>query len=207
MRKSVTALAMCSALALSVAPAFAQSAGDWTLGLGVHTVEPKSDNGSLASGTLDLDVGNSVRPTITFEYFIRDNLGIEVLGALPFEHNLNIDGLGKIGSTKHLPPTVSLQYHFNSGQKFSPFVGAGINYTTFFDEDAKGALSGSKLSLSDSWGLALHAGIDYQLNDRGALRTDIRWIDIDSDVRLDGTKIGTAKIDPVVFGVAYVMKF
>jgi len=199
--------ALAAAAVAATTPALAQSKGDWTLGVGVHQVNPKSDNGKLAGGTLAVDVGSDVKPTITGEYFIADNLGIEVLAALPFKHDIDIDGLGRVGTTKHLPPVVSIQYHFNSKGKVSPFVGAGINYTTFFSEETTGALAGSKLKLEDSWGLAAHAGIDCAISKHGALRVDVRWIDIDSGVKLDGQKIGTVNIDPLVYGVAYVHRF
>lgn len=206
--KKTSVFAATVALALALPSlASAQDAGTMSLGFGLGGVMPKSDNGSILSGTTDLDIGDNVRPTITFEYFIRDNLGIEVLGAWPFEHDIKADGLGKIGSTKHLPPVVSLQYHFDTNSAFAPFVGAGINYTAFFDETAKGAIAGSDLNLTDSWGVALHAGFDYKLSERSALRTDVRWIDINSDVYLNGSKIGEAEIDPWVFGVSYVMSF
>jgi outer membrane protein len=188
------------------APAFAQQAGDWTFGVGVHQVNPKSDNGSVVGGTLDVEVGSNVRPTITAEYFVRDNLGIEVLAAWPFEHDISIKGVGQVGSTKHLPPTVSLQYHFGEG-KVKPFVGAGINYTLFMSEDTEGALAGSDLELDDSFGLALHAGIDFKVGEKGAIRIDARWIDIDTDAKLDGVDIGTVNIDPLVYGAAYVFQF
>ncbi|WP_313141634.1 OmpW family outer membrane protein [Stenotrophomonas sp.] len=198
---------LAAAVSLAAAPAMAQSKGDWTVSAGVHQVAPKSNNGSLAGGTLKVDVDSDIKPTITGEYFIADNLGIEVLAALPFKHDININGLGRVGSTKHLPPVVSLQYHFNSKGKVSPFVGAGLNYTTFFSEDTTGALAASKLKLEDSWGLAAHAGIDFGIGEKGALRVDLRWIDIDSKVKLDGEKIGTVNIDPLAYGVSYVFKF
>ncbi len=201
---------MLSALVLAVsaaAPAMAQSKGDWTIGAGVHQVAPKSNNGSLAGGTLAVDVGNDVKPTITGEYFIADNLGIEVLAALPFKHDINIAGLGRVGSTKHLPPVVSLQYHFNSAGKVSPFIGAGLNYTTFFSESTGGALAGSKLKLDDSFGLAAHVGLDFKISPKAAIRVDARWADIDTDVRLDGAKLGTVNIDPLVYGASYVVRF
>ena len=209
MRKTSPLLlsSLAAALALAAAPAMAQSKGDWTIGAGVHQVAPKSNNGSLAGGTLKVDVDNDIKPTITGEYFIADNLGIELLAALPFKHDINIDGLGRVGSTKHLPPVVSLQYHFNSKGKVSPFLGAGLNYTTFFSEETGGALAGSRLKLEDSWGLAAHAGLDFAVGEKGALRVDVRWIDIDSDVKLDGAKLGTVKIDPLAYGMAYVFKF
>ena len=207
MQKTLITSALALALGAAAMPALAQSAGDWTLGVGVHAVDPKSDNGSLVDGALKVDVDTDVKPTLTFEYFVRDNLGIEVIAAWPFEHDIAIDGLGTVGSTKQLPPTVSLQYHFNSKGKVSPFIGAGVNYTTFFSEDTRGALEGSKLKLDDSWGLAAHAGVDFAVGERSAIRVDARWIDIDTDVKLDGADIGTVNIDPIVYGAAYVMKF
>ncbi|MFP3648164.1 OmpW/AlkL family protein, partial [Paraburkholderia sp. SIMBA_054] len=86
--------ALAAVAAATSVPALAQSKGDWTLGVGVHQVNPKSDNGRLVGGTLALDVDSDTKPTITGEYFVADNLGIEVLGALPFKHDVNIDGLG-----------------------------------------------------------------------------------------------------------------
>jgi len=197
---------LAAALVLAASPAMAQSKGDWTVAAGVHQVAPKSSNGTLAGG-LQVDVDSDIKPTITGEYFIADNLGIELLAALPFKHDININGLGRVGSTKHLPPVVSLQYHFNSTGKVSPFVGAGLNYTTFFSEETGGALAGSTLKLDDSWGLAAHAGLDFAIGNNGALRIDVRWIDIDSDVKLNGEKLGTVNIDPLAYGVAYVFKF
>ena len=209
-----TSVLLLAALSASLAlPAAAQSRGDWTLGVGVHNVDPKSDNGRLDATALGLgvlpptEVGSSARPTITAEYFVRDNLGIEVLAALPFHHDIDIRGVGRVGSAKQLPPVVSLQYHFANGSKVTPFVGIGVNYTTFFSEDTTGALAGTGLSLDDSWGLAAHAGIDFAVGARSAIRLDARWIDIDTDVKVDGAKLGTANIDPLVYGVAYVVKF
>ncbi len=207
MRKTPLMLSALVLAASAAAPAMAQSKGDWTVGAGVHQVAPKSDNGSLAAGTLAVDVGNDVKPTITGEYFIADNLGIEVLAALPFKHDINIVGLGRVGSTKHLPPVVSLQYHFNSAGKVSPFIGAGLNYTTFFSESTGGALAGSKLKLDDSLGLAAHVGLDFNISPKAAIRVDARWADIDTDVRLDGAKLGTVNIDPRVYGASYVVRF
>ena len=206
-RKTLPLLALALAGVLAAPAALAQSAGDWTVAIGAHQVNPDSDNGALAGGTLPLDIGSSTRPTIAFEYFLRDNLGLEVLAALPFQHDINIDGLGRVGSTKHLPPTISLQYHFNSAGKVSPLLGVGLNYTTFFSEDTRGALEGTRLELDDSFGLAAHAGVDFKVGEKGAIRVDVRWMDIDSDVKLDGAALGTAEIDPLVYGAAYVMRF
>jgi outer membrane protein len=200
-RKGLICGAVSLILATAAVPAFAQSAGKWTLGVGLHQVNPKSD-----SGVDGLDVGSDMRPTITGEYFVADNLGIEVLAALPFQHDIDIKGAGTVATAKQLPPTVSLQYHFNGGGTVSPFVGVGLNYTTFFDESTKGALAGSTLKLDDSWGLAAHAGLDFAVGN-GAVRVDVRWIDIDSDASVNGAKLGKVNIDPLVYGTAYVFKF
>ena len=202
-------IALAAVLALAATPALAQSAGSWTVGIGAHNVAPKSDNGTLTAtplGNLTMDVGSNVRPTITGEYFLQDNLGIEVLAALPFQHDINVAGVGKVGSTKHLPPTVSLQYHFGQG-KLKPFVGVGVNYTRFFSTKAEGAIAGANLDLSDSWGLAAHLGVDFKVGEKGAIRLDYRKVDIDTRVKLNGANLGTkntVNIDPSVYGIAYV---
>jgi outer membrane protein len=205
-RKTLPFLVLAVACAFAPA-AFAQSAGDWSLAVGAHRVDPDADNGALAGGTLPLDIGADTRPTIAVEYFLKDNLGLEVLAALPFEHDIAIAGLGRVGSTKHLPPTVSLQYHFNAAGRVSPFLGAGVNYTAFFEEKTAGALDGARLSLDDSWGLAAHAGLDFRVGAQDAIRVDVRWIDIDTDVTVDGESLGSARIDPLVYGAAYVRRF
>lgn len=214
MRKTPALLlsGLAAAMTLAAAPVMAQSKGDWTLGVGVHAVDPKSDAGdldgsALGLGALPTKVDSDVKPTVTAEYFVADNLGIEVLAALPFKHDVSIDGVGKVGQTKQLPPVVSLQYHFANGSKVTPFVGLGVNYTKFFSTDAKGALEGTRLKLEDSWGLAAHAGLDFAVSEKGALRVDLRWADIDTRVKVDGNALGTASIDPLVYGVAYVFKF
>ncbi len=211
MRKKLLSSLLIAACSCAL-PALAQSKGEWTLGVGVHQVNPTSDNGALDGaalglGRLPVNVNSDVKPTITAEYFIADNLGIEVLAALPFKHEVSIEGVGTVGETKHLPPVVSLQYHFNSAGKVSPFVGAGINYTTFFGEETRGALTGTRLKLEDSWGLAMHAGLDFKVGKRGALRIDLRWADIDTKVEVNGARLGSTHIDPLVYGAAYVMKF
>lgn len=195
-----------AALALLATPVLAQSQGEWTLGLGLANVNPKSDNGTLAGGAVPVEIGDNTRPSITLEYFVRDNLGIELLGALPFRHSIESNGT-EIGTVKHLPPVVSVQYHFDATPEFKPFVGLGVNFTGFYDAEARGPLAGNDLRVKNSWGLAAHLGADYWINDRAAVRADVRWIDINADVTLNGVDIGEVEVDPVVVGVSYVMKF
>ncbi|AUQ50564.1 outer membrane protein [Phaeobacter inhibens] len=200
MTRMVSALALSATLAALAGPALAQSQGDWTLGVGIANVNPKSDNGTVAGAAAT--IGDDTALTFTAEYFIRDNIGIELLAASPFEHDISLNG-AYTATTKHLPPTLSVNYHFPTQTKFKPFVGVGINYTTFFEESSPAGV----ISLDDSVGLALNLGADWQISDRGALRVNVRYMDIETDVTLNGTKIGTAEIDPVTVGFGYVHRF
>ncbi|WP_127112445.1 OmpW/AlkL family protein [Shimia sediminis] len=200
MRRYTSALALTAALAALSAPALAQSQGDWTVGVGVANVNPKSNNGTLAGGKAT--ISDDTQLSLTVEYFIRDNIGIELLAATPFSHDISING-AFAGETKQLPPTLSLNYHFATASKWKPYVGLGLNYTTFFEE--KSPLG--TLRLKDSWGVAAQVGLDYQVSDNGALRVNARWMDIDTKAYLDGAYIGKAEIDPVVLGVSYVHRF
>ena len=193
-------IAVLTLTCLCATSASAQSQGDFTLGFGLASVIPDSSNGTLAGGSAD--IGNSVRPTITAEYFIRDNLGIELLASTPFEHDISING-AFAGSTRQLPPTISLNYHFPTQSAFKPYVGVGINYTTFFEEESALGV----LELDDSFGVSVQVGLVYELANGSALRANVRWFDIDSDASLNGADIGTAEIDPIAVNFAYVLKF
>lgn len=199
------AIALTAAL-LPLSPAAAHEAGDVIVRLGGHNVAPDSDNGHLANGALAVDVDDSVRPSVMIEYMINRNLGLEVLAALPFEHDITLNG-AHAGKTRHLPPTVSLQWHFNPTGKLQPYLGAGLNYTTFFSEKAAGPIAGTELKLDDSWGIALHAGFDVLRGEKWLWGVDVRWIDIDTDVSVDGAAVGTANIDPIVYGVYLGYRF
>ncbi|HKL65845.1 MAG TPA: OmpW family outer membrane protein [Roseovarius sp.] len=197
--KNISALTLTALMSTVAAPALAQSQGDFTLGLGVGWIEPDSAS-NTAAGRVGAD--GALSPTVTVEYFVADNLGIELLASWPFEHDISVNG-AEVAKTKHLPPTLSLQYHFTNKSGITPFVGAGINYTYFFDEK----INGARLSLDDSWGLALHAGVDVAMNEKSAFRFDVRYIDIETDAKVNGAPIGTVKIDPWVINAAYVFKF
>lgn len=197
-------------LALAATPAAnAYEAGDWLVKAGLSLVKPKSDNGDVLNGAASLDVNNSTRPSVSVTYMATPNIGVELLAAVPFRHDIALHGAveGEAGSTKHLPPTLSLQYHFNKIGTFQPYVGVGVNYTAMSSTRASGALAGNKLDMSNSWGLAAQVGTHVQLNDRWFLNADVRYVNIRSDVSLNGTKIGEAKIDPWIFTVGVGYRF
>lgn len=189
-----------------VAPSLWAADGNWRFTVGAHNVDPTSDNGTLAGGALDLTIGNSWRPTITGEYMFNDNLGLEVLAALPFKHDIKLNG-ADAGDVTHLPPTVSLQYHFNAGEKVSPYLGLGLNFTWIYDENSDGPIDGTDLSLDNSFGLAAHAGIDFAMQNDWFFGVDARWMDIDADVSVNGADVGTANIDPLVYGFYFGKRF
>lgn len=194
------ALALVAATAATTA--VAAPAGTWTIGAGAAYVDPNSDESSLLNGAAKVTADEDVRPSITFEYFPVKNVGIELLAAHPFKHDIMV-GDTKVGSTRLLPPTLSLQYHFDQGQKVVPFIGAGVNYTAFFDE----RLYGSDLELDDSWGAAGHVGVDFKFTERDALRLDARYIDLKTDAKIGGVEAGEVDLSPWVYGVSFVKSF
>jgi len=181
--------------------ALAADAGDWTVRAGPYLVAPKSDNSDIVS----VDDGVSLGFTVSYQF--TDRWAFEVLAAAPFSHDINLVGGGKVAEIKHLPPTFSLQYHWSNETAFSPYVGFGLNYTTFFDESTEGALAGSDLSLDDSFGYAAQLGANVELNERWAINVDLRWITIDTDATLDGVDVGDVEVDPFVGGISLGYRF
>lgn len=187
--------------ATAALPAQAQEVADWLWRVGVHQVVPKSSNHDLVN--VDAAAGLTFNGT----YLFAPHWGVELLAALPFQHDVNLNGGGKVAAVKHLPPTISLQYHFNPGARVRPYVGAGLNYTLFFDERTTGALAGADLELDASFGLAAQFGLDVALGDAWLVNLDARWFDIDSDAKVNGVNIGTVEIDPYAFGVSVGRRF
>ena len=204
-------LVLAAATALTMTSAFAVPAGTWTVAAGAHYVDPKSDNGTLNNG-LSVDVDGDVRPTISGEYFIADNVGVELLAAIPFHHDITLtdaNGNEVDAKTQHLPPTLSVQYHFdgyNMPMNLKPFVGVGVNYTTFFKERVYLG-NGNDLELDDSVGVAGHIGLDIPYAPTESFRIDARYMDIKTDASLNGSDLGEVDISPWVYGVAFVKQF
>lgn len=179
-----------------------REAGDWLVRVGVGHVDPKSDNGDVVS----VDAGTAVVFNAT--YMVNPVFGIELLAATPFSHDIELAADGTtVGETKHLPPTLSAQYHIPTQGSFNPYVGIGLNYTLFFDEETSGPLAGTDLDLDASFGLAAQLGFDYQLSDTLYLNLDVRWIDIDTDAELDGVALETVEIDPLVYSLTVGWQF
>ena len=190
-----TAVLVGTALSMGFAgTAVAFEPGDWLVRVGASYVSPASGNSDIVSVESDTSV------TFNFSYMMTDVWALELLAAVPFKHDIELLNGTKVGSTKQLPPTLSIQYHFMPTEKFQPYLGVGINYTNFYSENTTGDLEGVDLNLGDSWGLAGQAGFDVLINDNWFFNLDIRYIDIDTKASLDGVSIGNVEIDPWIFG-------
>ena len=212
-----------SLLALAIASPIAQAhqAGDIIVRAGAITVDPHEDSSNVKIGgvkaagtaaTLDSDT----QLGLNFAYMLTDQLGVELLAATPFSHDIGTKGLGglKLGSVKHLPPTLSLVYYpLDSKSAFQPYVGAGINYTWFFDTELTSEAEDkgfSGLDLDDSWGFAAQVGMDYMLTDNVMLNAQVRYIDIDTQgsTTFGGREVEVdVDVDPFVYMVGLGYKF
>ncbi|MEQ4509954.1 outer membrane protein OmpW [Dickeya zeae] len=202
-------------LAAAMVPALAQAhqAGDIIVRAGTATVRPNagSDN-VLGLGSFNVD--NNTQLGLTFGYMATDNIGVELLAATPFQHKVGVGGVGQIAEVKHLPPTLMAQYYFGqSTDKLRPYLGLGLNYTTFFDEkfNQTGKDAGlTDLNLKSSWGVAAQAGLDYNLNKNWLLNMSVWWMDIDTTVKFKAAgqdqSIKT-RLDPWVFMFGFGYKF
>jgi outer membrane protein len=189
--------------AVCASGANAAEAGDWLVRVGASVVAPESDNGTLRLGALELpdskiDVDDGTSFTFTVSYFFTRNVAVELLAAYPFTHDFELSNLGIDGETDHLPPTLSLQYHFHVNDTFKPYVGAGVNWTLFSDEKVDAPVS---VNIDDSVGLAAQVGVDIALGQGWLLNFDVRYINIEGDVEVAGVDVGTVDINPFVYGI------
>jgi outer membrane protein len=185
-------------LALGSAPGFAQNAGEFLVRGGVGYVSPNDKSGDL-SGVPGgkVDVMSATNAALTVTYLLTDRVGVELVGALPFKHDIKgagtLAGAGKLASTRQLPPTVLLQYYFNPQGGVRPYLGAGLNYTTFFNEKTTGAIAGNSIDLTDSWGLAAEAGADIDLGGNWFANLAVWYMNIDTKATIGGG-VGTVKV-------------
>jgi outer membrane protein len=234
MKKSLLVLAIAAAFA----PVLAQAeAGDWVVRARAVNVSPNEDselgktvNAATGATTMspgaELAVDNNWIPEVDISYYITKNIAAELILALGTRHDVDVKGdalatVGNqnLGSVNLLPPTLTLQWHFNPDQMVDPYVGAGINYTYMLDKKlsfSSGPLAGNDIKIeSDSWGYALQAGVDVNLKDGWLINADVKYVTIDTDVKARlgvgntgaWTKIDDLDINPWVFGLGIGKKF
>lgn len=230
MRKSVFAASLL-ALAVAAPAAYAHQAGDIIVRAGAVTVQTKENTSSVKvdrgnvmglnnlGGKATLD--NDTQLGLNFAYMVTDHWGVELLAATPFKHDVAIKGTvggaadGKLGSLKHLPPTLSaVFYPLDAGNKFQPYAGLGLNYTWFFDEKVSSAAKAggfNNFRVQNSWGWAAQLGADYMLTDNLMLNGQVRYIDIKTNAYVNVGNDARAKVkvnvEPLVYMVGLGYKF
>ena len=221
------------ALALVAPVAHAHEAGDILVRAGAITVNPKADSGHvkvdqgpLAGTNLGgkATMSSDTQLGLNFAYMITDHVGIELLAATPFEHDVKIKNTalgaanGKLGTLKHLPPTLSVVYYpLDHKSAFQPYVGAGINYTWIYDEHVGSRATAEgfdNFRASNSWGVAWQIGADYMLTDNIMINAQARYIDIDTHAYVNNSAVGdgtrakvNVDVDPFVYMVGLGYKF
>lgn len=222
MKKSLLAITL---LSLSL-PSLANQAGDILIRGGLTSVNPDSEKSAVllsgADSTMSLSVDDNAQLGLNFVYFFDNNWAVELLAATPFTHDvtihdpnavLGVDG-AKLAEVTHLPPTLSALYYLDTGTAIKPYVGVGLNYTVFFEEEFEAApksLGFSNLKLDGSFGVALQVGADYEIDKNWSVNVSARYIDISTDATFDvaGDSIGKATVDvnPMVYSVMLGYKF
>ncbi|WP_460840741.1 OmpW/AlkL family protein [Noviherbaspirillum agri] len=167
----------------------------------IDTANKSSDEGAGVPKDA-ITISNKTIPEIDISYFITPNIAAELILTYPQKHKVYAAGT-KIGTFKHLPPTLSLQYHFTPEAKISPYVGAGVNYTRISDEKLNGGL---RLE-NDSFGYALQAGVDFKLDKNWSINLDVKKVQIRADVKAGSTKVSEVKVDPLLIGVGIGYRF
>lgn len=206
------------AMAMAATPALAEQ-GDVLIRLRAITVQPQEKVGPVLPTfpTSGGRITNAYAPEIDFTYMLTNNLGIELIAATTkhcIEGGGSLAAVGRLACTWVLPPTLTLQYHFAPQGKIHPYVGAGVNWTMFYKEKASSqlntAIGATNVNLSNSWGYAVQAGVDFDLNDRMFINLDVKYVDMDSTARLTtGAAVNSvrANIDPLIVGVGVGWRF
>ncbi|MBC3869542.1 OmpW/AlkL family protein [Undibacterium oligocarboniphilum] len=203
MKKIVIAISLAT-IGLAATQAMAQQS-PWMVRARVVNISPANGSDPVGGiGAADrIAVSNKTIPEVDISYFVTPNWSAELVLTYPQKHDVTLDG-ATIGSFKHLPPTLTAQYHFTPDAAFSPYVGAGVNYTRISDVNLlKGAADLDKSSI----GFAVQAGVDFKLDKNWSLNLDVKKVQIRSDVTSAGTKISAVKVDPWLVGVGVGYRF
>lgn len=181
-------------------------AGNWQLKVGGSVIAPASNNGIVAEAKADVSHEYNLTPSV--EYFFGDSpFSAELLLAVaPFKHDIKLDGV-KAATFKHLPPTITAKYHLKNSTRFTPYIGVGLTVAVPWDEHLNG--SNSKLDADVTYGAAGQLGFNFQPADakNWGVFADVRYAQVESDVKLDGKEIGTLKVNPLVYTLGYSYRF
>lgn len=188
----------------AMAPAQAQD-GAWLARVRATQLSPSDKSTPLGGiGAADrISVSDKTIAEFDVSYFFTPHLAAELVLTYPQKHDVLLDG-AVIGSFKHLPPTLLAQYHFNPIAQFTPYVGAGVNYTRI---SSVHLLNGAGDLDNHSVGLAVQAGVDFQLDKNWSLNLDLKRVNIRSDVRVANAVASQVKVDPTMFSIGVGYRF
>ena len=173
------------------------AAGDWLVRARVISVQPASSSAPVAG----VSAANKATLEVDFTRFLTNNVAVELILATT-KHDISLNGAA-LGSVGVLPPTLTAQYHFSPEATIKPYLGAGVNYTRFYSANLKSGLDVE----SNSFGPALQAGVDFQIDKNLFINVDVKKLFIKTDVTSNGGYVTTLTLNPVVFGVGMGMKF
>ena len=204
MKKLATLTLLAAALA---APCLQAEDGPWMVRLRAVAIQPANKSDAFSGVPADaIHVSNKTIPEVDFSYFFTKNFSAELILTVPQEHDVTVEGVGKVGTFKHLPPTLTAQWHFLPGQTIDPYVGAGLNYTLISDvKISSGALDLAK----SSTGLAAQVGVDFKVAKNCYINLDVKYVQLKSDLKVaaTGQKLTTVKVDPMLYGVGIGYRF
>lgn len=203
MKKIVLALSL-AAVGMVSSTAMAQEA-TWLLRGRVVNIAPANQSDPVGgTGAADrISVSKKTIPEFDVTYFFSPNIAAELILTYPQKHTVYLDG-ADIGSFKHLPPTLSAQYHFAPNSDVRPYLGLGVNYTNLSKVNLLAGKGGLEHS---SFGLSLQAGVDFVIDKKWSVNLDIKKVQIRSDVFVGGVKASAVKVDPVLLGVGLGYRF
>ena len=185
-----------------------KAAGDINVrlrGIGVVPTERGAITHANGGATgLNATLGNDYVPEVDVSYFVTPNIALELIAATT-KHDVGASDGTNLGSIRLLPPTLTLQYHFAPTARFSPYIGAGLNYTFFYNEKSGDADS---IKYDDNIGYALQAGIDYAIVGAWSLNIDVKKLWLSTDVKVNGGALkADVDINPWIFGVGVGYRF
>ncbi|HZX27663.1 MAG TPA: OmpW family outer membrane protein [Telluria sp.] len=202
--KSAALFAALAATALVSVNAAAQES-PWLVRARAVNISPANNSDPVGgTGASDrITVSSKTIPEVDISYFLTKNWAAELILTYPQKHDVRLDG-ANIGTFKHLPPTLTAQYHFAPDSQFSPYVGAGVNFTNI---SSVNLLNGTGSLEHHSWGLAVQAGVDFKLDKNWSINVDVKKVQIRSDVAISGAKVSAVQVDPWLFGVGVGYRF
>jgi outer membrane protein len=169
----------------------------------IRALNMQVDNGNSPSvATAKVEVNNKTFPEIDFSYNFSKNVSAELVLTYPQAHDVKLNG-GRIGSIKHLPPTLLLQWQFLPGETANPYIGAGVNYTRFMSASLPPGITTD----SSSVGFAAQVGVDISIAKNLYLNFDYKRVQIETDIKVAGAKLTTLKVDPNLVSVGLGWRF